>query len=40
MKIDIRTDECCYVEIGKWIIYLDDSTGEMIVEKWQKKDEE
>jgi hypothetical protein len=37
MKIDIRTDDCCYVEIGGWVIYLDDSTGEMIVKKWKKK---
>jgi hypothetical protein len=40
MKIDIRTDECCYIEFKDWIIYLDDSTGEMIMEKWEKKDEE
>ena len=38
MKIDIRRDDCCYVEIGEWVIYLDDSTGEMIIQKW-KKDE-
>ena len=37
MKIDIRTDECCYVEIGGWVIYLDDSTDEMIIKKWKKR---
>ena len=36
MKVDIRSQKSCYIEIGEWIIYLDDSTGEMIVEKWKK----
>ena len=40
MKIDVRTDECCYIELRDWIIYLDDSTGEMIVEKYKRKEDE
>jgi|TARA_B100000900_G_scaffold394569_1_gene392128 hypothetical protein len=36
MKIDVRSEESCYIEINGWIIYLDDSTGEMIIDKWKK----
>lgn len=35
MKIDIRTDTCVYVEIEDKTFYIDDSTGEAIMECWQ-----
>lgn len=36
MKIDIRTKDCCYIELNDYIYYIDDSTGEQIVHKWSK----
>ena len=30
---------CVYVTIGDWIVYLDNSTNEKIVETISKKDE-
>ncbi len=36
MKIDVRTEECLYIEINGWIYYIDDSTGERIMKKWRK----
>ena len=36
MKIDPRSKDSCYIEIGEWIIYIDNSTNEMIIEKWRK----
>ena len=37
MKVDIRTKECLYIEINGWTYYIDDSTGEQIVDKWDIK---
>jgi len=36
MKIDVRTRDCCYVELNDYVYYIDDSTGEQIVHKWHK----
>ena len=36
MKIDIRTKDCLYIEINGWTYYIDDSTGEQIINKWNK----
>lgn len=36
MKIDIRTKDCCYIELNDYIYYIDDSTNEQIVHKWSK----
>ena len=36
MKIDPRSKDSYYIEIGEWIIYIDNSTNEMIIEKWRK----
>ena len=35
MKIDVRTNECVYVEINNWVYYIDDSTNEQIISKWK-----
>jgi hypothetical protein len=32
MKIDIRGSRVLYVTIGDWTYYIDDSTGEQIVQ--------
>ena len=34
MVIDIRSSSCVYIEIGDKTFYLDDSTGEAIMEWW------
>lgn len=38
MKVDIRSQESAYIEIGNWVIYVDNSTGEHIIDSWQKKE--
>ncbi len=44
MNIDIRTKDVAYVEIKQddgsvWVIYIDDSTGERIIESWVKNED-
>ena len=39
MKIDKRSDDCVYITIGKWTVYLDNSTGEKIIDSWEEKEE-
>lgn len=36
MKIDVRSNESVYITIGDWVYYIDDSTGEQIIEKWKE----
>ena len=40
MKIDIRTRDCCYIELNDYVYYIDDSTGEQIMERWHENEEE
>lgn len=37
MKIDIRSKESLYVELNGYIYYIDDSTNEQIIKKWNTK---
>ena len=37
MKIDIRSKESLYVELNGYIYYIDDSTNEQTIEKWNTK---
>ena len=39
MKIDTRAEDVVYVAIGDWTIYIDNSTGEKIVELLEDNDE-
>ena len=39
MKIDTRAEDVVYITIGDWKLYLDNSTGEKIIEQWSDKDE-
>ena len=39
MIIDTRSKHSMYITIGKWVYYIDDSTGEQIIEKWKLEDE-
>ena len=36
IKIDIRAKNVAYITIGKWVIYIDDSTGEQIINSWEE----
>lgn len=38
MKVDIKAKDVAYIIIGDWTIYIDNSTGEKIIETWQKQD--
>jgi len=37
MIIDVRSEDCVYITINGVVYYIDDSTGEQIVEKWERK---
>ena len=39
MKIDIKTNDCLYVEITDKIFYIDDSTNEAIMSNWDKSED-
>lgn len=40
INVDIRSKESAYITIktldGKWTIYVDNSTGEHIINSWQE----
>ena len=36
IKVDIRSKNSAYITIGKWVIYVDDSTGEQIIDSWKE----
>ena len=36
IKIDVRSKDCLYITIGKWVIYIDNSTGEKIIDTWKE----
>ena len=38
MIIDVRTKDCVYITINGGVYYIDDSTGEQILEKWKEKE--
>jgi len=35
MIIDVRTDEVVYITINDKVIYIDDSTEELIIDTWK-----
>ena len=37
MKLDIKTNEVVYITINGTTYYIDDSTGEKIVQMWDDK---
>ena len=37
IKVDIRSKHSAYITIGKWVIYVDNSTGEYIIDSWEEK---
>ena len=34
MNIDIRQTDVVYITIGNWVIYIDNSTNEKIIDHW------
>ena len=34
IKVDIRSKNSAYITIGRWVIYIDNSTGEYIIDSW------
>lgn len=39
MKIDVRSESSVYITIGDYTYYIDDSTGERIMNSWKTKEE-
>jgi len=38
MRIDVVADETVYIILNGWTYYIDDSTGEQILEKYKEKE--
>ena len=38
LEIDKRSEDCYYVKINDWVIYLDNSTNEHIIDTWMEKE--
>jgi len=36
IKIDRRSKNSVYITIGNWVIYIDNSTGEQIIDSWNE----
>ena len=36
MKIDIRSEECIFIELNGYIYYIDDTTNEQIIDVWKE----
>ena len=36
MTIDVRTKDSLYITIGNWVVYIDNSTNEKIINTWNK----
>ncbi|HCK33877.1 MAG TPA: hypothetical protein DHW20_01780 [Gemmatimonadetes bacterium] len=39
MKIEIKSKDCLYVTMKGKVYYIDESTGEGIVERWKEDDD-
>mgnify|MGYP003654252023 CR=1 FL=1 len=37
MRIDIPSENVIYIEINGYTYYIDDSTNEQIINKWNKR---
>lgn len=36
IEVDVRSKNSLYITIGKWVVYLDNSTGEKIINSWEE----
>jgi hypothetical protein len=32
--VDVRSKDCLYIKIKDWVIYIDNSTNEKIINSW------
>ena len=39
IEIDQRSDDSAYISMGDWVVYIDNSTGEKIIDSWTKGEE-
>ena len=37
IELDVRSKHSMYITIGKWVIYIDNSTNEKIIDTWENK---
>ena len=37
ITVDVRSKNSLYITIGDWVVYLDNSTKERIVNTWNKE---
>ena len=37
LKIDIRSPLSLYITLNGWVYYIDDSTNEQIISKWEEE---
>lgn len=40
IEIDQRSNDSVYITFGDWVVYLDDSTGEKIIDSWTKGEDD
>ena len=38
ITVDVRSKHSLYVTMGKWVVYIDNSTNEKIIDTWQEHD--
>ena len=38
ITFDVRSKHSLYVTMGKWVVYIDNSTNEKIIDTWQEHD--
>ena len=36
IEVDVRSKNSLYIKIGKWVIYIDNSTNEKIIDAWEE----
>ena len=34
-EVDVRSKYSLYITIGKWVVYIDNSTNEQIINSWK-----
>lgn len=39
IEVDVRSESCLYITIGEWVIYIDNSTNEKIIDTWEEKND-
>ena len=37
IEVDVRSKNSLYITIGKWVVYIDNSTNEKIIDTWEEK---